>query len=69
MVKGIRGLYAATFKEKGKTYIAANHGRPFLFGSKKDANKAERILGLRHTKKGTRKMFETLSIGYGKIVR
>ena len=69
MTYGIRGLYYAALKEKGKEHIAANRKRPYLFGSKKDAIKAERILGMRHTKKGTRKMFEKLSIGYGKIVR
>jgi len=71
-ISGVRGLYIV-YTGKGKTFKGAGNRKlnlPFLFGSKRNAKKAEKIFRNRRYAKTKSKMaIERLSIGYGTIVR
>ena len=70
-ISGMRGLYIV-YTGKGKTFKGAGSRKlnlPLLFGSKRNAKKAEKIFRYRARNKNAKNAVERLSIGYGTIVR
>lgn len=70
-ISGMRGLYIV-YTGKGKSFKGAGNRKlnlPLLFGSKRNAKKADKIFRNTRTRRRNKSAIERLSIGYGTIVR